>query len=527
MPNLPRSSASSDVIKRSPENPRETGESAKSGVIVRQLGDAITPPTHVRPNPGYTASLKDYCLFKNSFIERFAANLIYPFSSFLAFRKPPVASQVVDSLTLWEKYLAHRSRANRRMTFSVSFKGASIPAKTYLVNALCGFYRLLLNEFQAWHHQPLNVVVSEEPRSRILDPRRFLQRNEFRVGIVDAQRQLRIVSLDLHFSAESPEKLRSYVAEQVAKAAPAQESVSVVFDEEPRHFDEISGTYAEFPGAWLRMAPDRETGGLLSTVDHLVLDGSLHQLILLRTAAAAAVRDANSAGPRQKPAPKEEHVISFEIPHTGSMSELILKIGDSLEEQGIRIRKGHETTLLTTIPQGGPEFVSEVPRNRARILPVLLQLRKTNTPAEVRAHIGTLNSHGWLNPLAYAIDRIYCGTTCPMMIHYFERLSMLFPFQSAARFLVGSALLSFIPPLQHLDLMTESGELLEIEQLASTTLRSPHGMPAILIQQLTGDEKTPARMFVSFSGSRHWDCPRRLLSLANSLRTRVGLASFQ
>lgn len=46
----------------------------------------------------------------------------------------------------------------------------------------------------------------------------------------------------------------------------------------------FGGSYVEFPGAWLRVAPDRSTGGIVATADHLVLDSALFQHLLIKLA---------------------------------------------------------------------------------------------------------------------------------------------------------------------------------------------------------------------------------------------------
>ena len=122
---------------------------------------------------------------------------------------------------------------------------------------------------------------------RSQDPRKSVN-DDFAVAVQQPDGSFKTCHLDLTVAADlSNVELDHYVQRQLAEAKPSVDAVSAVIDCSAVDPDHFGGGYAELPGAWLRLAMDKSTGGLVATADHLVLDGALFQSILFHIARAA------------------------------------------------------------------------------------------------------------------------------------------------------------------------------------------------------------------------------------------------
>lgn len=96
------------------------------------------------------------------------------------------------------------------------------------------------------------------------------------MAFADDAGTFRTCQMNLTAAAQLPDgELKAYVLDCINDAQPSKNPVCAVIDRTAVDPEVFGGSYLQFPGAWLRIAPDRSTGGIVATADHLVLDGAL------------------------------------------------------------------------------------------------------------------------------------------------------------------------------------------------------------------------------------------------------------
>ncbi|MCA8983412.1 MAG: hypothetical protein KDA76_06610 [Planctomycetaceae bacterium] len=465
----------------------------------------------------FLAALGHHPLFQKSILERWVALSLFPLTRLFSFRVAPVHSQVVPQLTLWERFLCHRQRRVRQMTFAVSFQDLRCQHADFVHRATVSLCRFIHASAKGWENQPLLILIEDCCRTRRLDPR-VSAGNCLRVAIARAQGDDVVFTLDMPHAAGLPaEELDDYVARQIAAARPSREPVSVIVNEHSASFEELQGEYAARPGAWLRIAADRDTGGLVASADHLVLDGAMFQQMLISVARESSIPANND--PPASSSGEARAVVDLQLDESFSICELLYHMTNTLQDAGLNLHSGRESVLLATIPRTRPLQDESVPHSHHRALPLLLTVEAADGPEQLRAKISELNENGWKSIGAYTLSMVYRGCVCGWVIRYIERISPFVPFQSTARYLVGGALLTVLPPVN-----IAGEDAARIQGLSVRTLNPLCGGPTIAVSQVRDSLQATPRYFISISGSRQWDCPERLRAIRDALALRLKTA---
>ena len=471
--------------------------------------------THQR----FNAALTDIHFFETSRWERLVAWTVPMLTKIFRVRRSPEASTVVSQLTLWERFLTHRPRCARRMTFAVAVRDRPVSADTFGSTALTALLRIMTEQDAVWENQPLNVVVTEGCRTQTLDPRKSTG-NMFSVAFENDAGDYKTCRLDLIIAAGlSIADLAAYVLKQQSAAQRSTEQVSVVIDRAAVDPETFGGSFAKFPGAWLRLAPDKSTGGFVATADHLVLDGAMCQNLLISIAQACAENSTGMAASHTgNTAPPEniEAISTLFLREVESLSELLMHIVTTLETSGIQLKKGHDTILLTTIPQAGPDVNQEIQKHRRRIQPLIMSLQGVQDSGELRRRVQQLNTDGWRSLGAQVWNHIYSGNVPAWLVTYFERFSYRVPLQRTARILSGGALVSFLPPVKTPGFCASS-----ISHLSCRTIGPMIGGPTITVMQVHDDIVGRTAAFITISGSGRWNNAQKLNAFRNALAGRV------
>ncbi|MCA9080745.1 MAG: hypothetical protein KDA58_09315 [Planctomycetaceae bacterium] len=458
-------------------------------------------------------------MFARSRWERLVAQIVPLLTGWTASAAESAESTVVDRLTLWERFLVHRPREQRQMTFSVALRNRSVIPRTYAPLALSTILTQIVACRGQWENQPLDVEVGCCRRPVLLDPRDQV-RTQIGVAVIDDQGCTRYCKIDpaaLTRLSDSDQILS--LQARLARATQEPHRVSIVVDERPQLAECFNGTYAEFPGAWLRVAPDAVTGGLLMTADHLVLDGALFQDLLLRTAVHCCTTGA--AAPftvPHSPGVPVRHSRHISFPRTQTLCATLRQVISSLELQGMRLSQGHENILLATIPTQSGNEPSLYAHHRRRILPLLLNLQNLDCCDDMRQRIAQLNERGTHSLSAVLWERLYSGQLPDWVIHYFEKLALRIPLQRTARYLSGSALLSCLPPASVPGLCAS-----EISHLAAHTMTPPAGGPTITMMQVPDRQSAQPHVYLTVTGSGRWNHPGRLERLQQSIAEQLSL----
>ncbi|MEZ5942569.1 MAG: hypothetical protein R3C18_14335 [Planctomycetaceae bacterium] len=469
--------------------------------------------THQQFEQRFQAALQEMPLFARSGWESLCAQIVPLLTGWAAGANKHNESTVVDQLTLWERFLVHRSRVQRPMTFAVALRNKFVNPQTYIFRALTTILTQVIDSQGIWENQPLDVEVGRSRRLELLDPRNSILDN-FGVAIVDAQNRIRYCSIDLGLmkSLSSAARIEA-VTEQLALASPQPRCVSVVLDETPQHANRFVGTYSELPGAWLRVAPDAATGGLIMTADHLVLDGGLFQDLLLRTVlSCSSVGNAlvtNQSNPETKGVSHARHVSFL---RAESLCTTLRQVVSSLESMGIALSQGRENLLLATIPNASDEGATSVVHRCRRILPQLLSLEDLGSCDDLRLRIRKLRTRGTQALGEILWERLYSGQMPHWVIQYFEHFALRIPFQRTARYLTGSALLSCLPPATAPGICAS-----EIAHLSARTVNPPGGGPTVTLMQVPHQATGEYQAYLTLSGSDAWNCPGRLGKLGHAI----------
>lgn len=465
----------------------------------------------------YRAALGRHPLFQKSTWERWVALIIFPLTRLFSFRVAPVHSRVVPLLTLWERFLCHQQRRIRQMTFAVSFQDLRCQHDDFVGRATVSLCRFIHASAQGWENQPLLILIEDCRRARRLDPR-VSAGNCLRVAIARERGDDVVFTLDMpHAAGLSEGELHDYVAGRIAAARPSLEPVSVIVNEHSASFEELQGEYAARTGAWLRIAADRDTGGLVASADHLVLDGAMFQQLLFTVARETSIPTKHE--PPASSLVEARTVADLQLDESFSICELLYHMTNTLQDAGLNLHSGRESVLLATIPRSRRLQDASVPHAHHRPLPLLLTVEATDGPEQLRAKIGELNEYGWQSIGAYTWSMVYRGCVCAWVIRYLERISPFVPFQSASRYLVGGALLTVLPPVY-----VAGEEAARIRGVSVRTLSPLCGGPTIAVSQVRDPLLATPRYFISISGSRQWDRPERLRAIRDALALRLKTA---
>ncbi len=480
----------------------------------------------------FLSALRELPLYRQSKWEHLLALAIDPVTRWLSFRKPPVDSHAVPQLTLWERFLCHQSRRERQMTFAVSHRDRTVIHNDFVTQAVEALCRFLVSQMQQkWQNQPLLVTVQDVCRSRCLDPRQMTG-GLLRIKVVDSGKHACICDLDIRHAAQlSSSELHCYLQRQLSAAAATgghskNGAASVVISETPQTAEDIAGSYTDLPGAWLSIAPDRQTGGLVATADHLVLDGALFQQLLFDVARGCSTElknvDTDTSIPQQPSARSSDPLVSLHVSELSSVCDLILHITNTLQEFGVKVHEGRDTVVLATIPQSGPDADQSIEKHRRRIMPLLLHVDSSDGPTELRSRINRLNESGWKSAGARAWSMIYRGNVSGPLVRYLERLAWYFPIQRTSRYLAGAALLTFVPPATVSD-----AEASAIRHLSVRTMKPICGGPTIAVSQVRGERREAVTTRIAISGSRHWNDLNRLEEFSEALTRRLRASGYQ
>ena len=523
------------MIQAAGTKPESHGAVPVSGIQTVEASDArcdqptsapLSSQDQSSPHQSFNAALADIPLFKSSRWERLAAWTVPMFTKMFRVRRSPEASTVVSRLTLWERFLSHQPRRARRMTFAVAIRDRPVAEDTFGTTALMAFIRIMTEHETVWENQPLNVVVGEGCRTQTLDPRKSTG-EMFSVAVQNAAGVYRTCRFNLTMAVGmSDDDLAGYVQKQSSAAEPSTEPVSVVIDRAAADPETFGGSFAEFPGAWLRLAPDKSTGGFVATADHLVLDGALMQSLLIAIAKASTENSTGTAALLSKSTEQDASCETFStlrLNDVASLSVLLMHIVTTLEESGIEFETGRDTILLTTIPQTGPDVNQEIHPHRRRILPLIMSLQGVQDCGELRRRVQQLNTDGWRSIGAQVWNHIYSGNVPAWLVTYFERISRRVPFQQAARALSGGALVSFLPPVTMPGFWASS-----ISHLSCRTIGTVIGSPTITVMQVRDNAVGRTAAFITISGSGRWNDARKLDAFRNALACRIsGDAAMQ
>ncbi len=505
-----------------------SGSSAKSeppnadSKIADDFTTQLCDEVKVLPKQRFGCALSEISLFRNSRWERFVAWSIPLLTTLCRMRRTPTPSTVVSRLTLWEQFLTHRCRYARRMTIAVGLREYSVTEADFVASAIIELVRIVVEHNAQWENQPLNVVVTDACRTRMQDPRNSTGQI-FPVAFADEAGSFRTCELNLATVAQLPESEQAaYVLEQINAAQASKNPVCAVIDKSAVNPELFGGSYVEFPGAWLRIAPDQSTGGIIATADHLVLDGALFQHMLIKLAQATTgsctqtkVSPASLQKNKAMASGMSDPFATIQLENIQSLSDVVIQIIAALESSGLRLRDGKDTVLLTTIPQSGPEADVAIQKHRRRILPVVMSVEDVNDSRELRKRIQKLNNDGWCSASAIVWNYIYRGNLPHWLINYFECLSHKLPFQRTARVLSGAALVSCVPPVARQDFCAS-----EVSHLSSRTIGTTIGGPTITIMQVINRVNDLATAFITVSGTGCWNDAEKICSFRDQLANR-------
>lgn len=415
------------------------------------------------------------------------------------------------------------------MTLAVGMRKQSVAEDTFVTSAIIELVRILTRHDEKWENQPLNVVVTESCRTRMQDPRNSTGLI-FPIAFADNAGIFRRCEMNLKTaSLLHDSKLTDYVVACMNEAQPSQNPVCAVIDRAAVDSEIVGGSYIEFPGAWLRVAPDHSTGGIVATADHLVLDGALFQQLLIKLAQATARPYTQSTVPAKllqehEPSSSYRHdsFATLQVENITSLSDVLMQIIAALESAGMRLRDGRDTVLITTIPNGGPELDVTIPKHGRRILPVILSVEGINDSRELRNRIQRLNTDGWRSAGAVVWTYIYRGNLPQWLIRYFECLSHKLPFQRTARVLSGGALVSCLPPVASQDFCAS-----DVSHLSSRTIGTTIGGPTITVMQARNCANEHIKAFITISGTGSWNNAARLNAFRNMLADKFSLLEQQ
>jgi hypothetical protein len=405
------------------------------------------------------------------------------------------------------------------MTFAVGLTRGGIPEESFVPKALAALTRIMADQSKRWENQPLNVVVTSACRMRSQDPRESVKDN-VAVAVQQRDASFKTCRLNLAFAADlSNVELDQYVQRQLAEAKPSVDAVSVVIDCSAVDPDHFGGGYAELPGAWLRMAMDKSTGGLVATADHLVLDGALFQSILFNIAKAVNSSQASTANVSGITFPIAVGAKSFatlRLPGMKSNSEIMKHIVDTLEESGLRLQEGLDTILLTTIQPSGSESDAQIEKHHRRVLPLIVGMEDRPGNEEIRRRVQKLNSEGSSSVGAFVWNWIYGGYVPIWLLIYFERVAHRVPFQRTARVLCGGAVVSFLPPADASQICAS-----EVSHLSCRTIGTTIGGPTITVMQARNSAESQSEAFITISGSGRWNNSQKLNVIRNLLAEKL------
>ena len=466
------------------------------------------PAGRLQPSAAqFHALLADAPLFKNSRWETFLAGLV-PYVAGCFPGKLSARSSVVESLTLWEQFLIRRCGRARQMTFSVAFREHSVDPHSYLPHALTALLGQFIEYRVGWQNQPLEVEVAAH--RGVVDPRKRVT-GEIGVVLVSSSGSVQTCGFDLNEMAGLAEgQRREYVDRQLSFASSRSRPVSIVCDLTSRRKADVAGTFSKFPGAWLRMAPHAESGGIIMSADHLVLDGHLFQNLLLRTAAASRSQRTSS------PVACRSELCLLPLEPPGPLCELIADIVLSLDDCGLRLRSGKDSLLLVTIPQTGPEANPQIETYCRRILPLLADMTAMQGAACVRERIRALNQNGWQSLGAHVWNQLYSGALPCWLIRYFECIAPRIPFQNASQYLAGGALLSCLPKVSLPGICAS-----DIALLAAETIPPACSGPALTVMQVPNQQTGQMAAHITLGGSGRWKSRDTLERLKQTIAKRI------
>ena len=475
--------------------------------------------SELSPRKCLLLALCELPLFKRSRRERLAACCVLLLAGLFLGKRRPEASSVVHRLTLWERFLTNRCRRSRQMTFAVSLNQGALPEESFIPKALAALMRIMTDRSKRWENQPLNVVVTSACRMQSQDPRKSVNDN-FAVAVQQTVGSFKTCHLDLTVAADlSNVELDHYVQRQLAAAKPSADAVSAVIDCSAVDPDHFGGGYAEFPGAWLRLAMDKSTGGLIATADHLVLDGALFQSILFHIARAALGSQSSNTDVSDATLPAAVGASSFatiRLPQMKSNSDIMQHIVGTLEESGLRLQQGLDTILLTTIQQSGSEEYKQIDKHQRRVLPLILGMENKPGDDEIRRRVQKLNSDGTNSVGAIVWNWIYGGYAPKLLVLYFERIAHRIPFQHTARVLSGGAVVSFLPPADAAQICAS-----EVSHLSCRTIGTTIGGPTIAVMQVRNDAECRSEAFITISGSGDWNNSGKINTFRNVLAEKL------
>jgi len=458
-------------------------------------------------------------LFKRSRWERLSACSVLLLAGLFLGKRRPEASSVVNRMTLWERFLTNRCRRSRQMTIGVGFNQGALREESFIPKALAALTRIMTDRTKRWENQPLNVVVTSACRMRSQDPRKSVNDN-FAVAVQQRDGSFQTCHLNLAVAADlSNDELDQYVQRQLAEAKPSVDAVSAVIDcyaVDPDHF---GGGYAELPGAWLRLAMDKTTGGLVATADHLVLDGALFQSILFHIARATLGSQTSKTDVSDTTFPAAVGASSFatlRLPQMKSNSDIMKHIIGTLEESGLRLHQGLDTILLTTIQQSGSEGNEPIEKHQRRVLPLILGMEDKPGDDEIRRRVQKLNSDGSHSVGAFVWNWIYGEYAPKWLVFYFERIAHRIPFQHTARVLSGGAVVSFLPPADGSQICAS-----EVSHLSCRTIGTTIGGPTIAVMQVRNDAECRSEAFITISGSGDWNDSGKINTFRNALAEKL------
>lgn len=448
----------------------------------------------------------------------------------------PVASEVVPRMLIWERFLAHRSRHMRRVTLAVALHQRQVQQKNYVPAAMATLLTEIAHQGNRWENQPLNITVAECDRYRILDPRRTTG-DAFRIAVIKPDGTTVRCEFDLPTIASCTEsECLELVYQQLNLGNSAAGPISAVFESQAFTAEELSGRYAQYPGAWLSVAPDRETGGLAISADHLVLDGALLQKLLVRMAVSSSRTQEAVSSPVAHESPAaalagvcattqaaavqavsacraDQRVVAI-IAWPGSMTRMFRFIIQALQQSGLQLHEGRDMISLTTIPEDGPDVNLRMPRYRRRVLPVQICVANVTGDDDLRNRIRQANVNGWCSIGPLMVNRLYNGNIRRLMIRYIERVAPNGRLLRAFRYLAGAAVVSFLPPVLQEDLQGA-----QVSHLSAITLGPVQGGPTVTVMQVRSADTAKSQLYVTISGTDDWNCPNRLNSLLLAVQT--------
>ena len=293
---------------------------------------------------------------------------------------------------------------------------------------------------------------------------------------------------------------------------------AVVLNSSATHPDDVEGSYCQLTGAWLRLSPDLQTGGLVASADHLIMDGALFQQLLLSVSRQACValnssRAGQSSGVRPvAERPMKSPVATLRVSQLGSVCELLHQLTSTLQEFGIELHADRDTVLLTALPQAGPDANPNVPKERRRVTVMLLDVASDDGPDQLRRKIAKLNETAWQSACVQLWQSIYRGNVWHPVVRYFESIAPWVPFQRTSRYLSGGSLLTFLPPLT-----VEPSEAESMEHLSVRTLTPLMGGPTIAVSQARCAVTGQATAFITVLGSGKWNRAERLQAFRDAL----------